>query len=140
MDLLHLPREKEDVNIVLQLPLASRSHPEELLALRVRAGDVNDLPELPASASPPLPSARVGARQETVADKSIYHKNLMPVIYVIADVAGAEESPVYAHPEAEQALKLDPPLGATADSDYDAPAVLDGAPVNEVGRRMAHHL
>ena len=30
------------------------------------------------------------------ADKSIYHKNLMPVVYVTADVAGAIESPVYA--------------------------------------------
>jgi multidrug efflux pump subunit AcrB len=29
-------------------------------------------------------------------DRSIYHKNLMPVVYVIGDVAGAKESPVYA--------------------------------------------
>ena len=29
-------------------------------------------------------------------DQSIYHKNLMPVVYVIGDVAGAKESPVYA--------------------------------------------
>jgi hypothetical protein len=29
-------------------------------------------------------------------DKSIYHKNLMPVTYVIGDVAGVVESPVYA--------------------------------------------
>jgi multidrug efflux pump subunit AcrB len=30
------------------------------------------------------------------AEKSIYHKNLLPVTYVTADVAGAMESPVYA--------------------------------------------
>jgi multidrug efflux pump subunit AcrB len=30
------------------------------------------------------------------ADRSIYHKNLMPVVYVTGDVAGQEESPVYA--------------------------------------------
>jgi multidrug efflux pump subunit AcrB len=35
------------------------------------------------------------SRQSTV-EKSIYHKNLMPVTYVTADVAGAMESPVYA--------------------------------------------
>jgi multidrug efflux pump subunit AcrB len=29
-------------------------------------------------------------------DKSIYHKNLMPVTYVTADIAGVMESPVYA--------------------------------------------
>jgi multidrug efflux pump subunit AcrB len=34
--------------------------------------------------------------KRTTADKSIYHKNLMPVTYVIGDVAGTVESPVYA--------------------------------------------
>jgi multidrug efflux pump subunit AcrB len=34
--------------------------------------------------------------EQQVADKSVYHKNLMPVVYVTADVAGSEESPVYA--------------------------------------------
>jgi multidrug efflux pump subunit AcrB len=34
--------------------------------------------------------------RETVQDKSIYHKNLLPVVYVTGDVAGQEESPVYA--------------------------------------------
>jgi multidrug efflux pump subunit AcrB len=29
-------------------------------------------------------------------DRSIYHKNLMPVVYVTGDVAGVKESPVYA--------------------------------------------
>ena len=29
-------------------------------------------------------------------EPSIYHKNLRRVVYVIGDVAGAEESPVYA--------------------------------------------
>jgi multidrug efflux pump subunit AcrB len=37
----------------------------------------------------------VRVREET-AEKSIYHKNLMPVVYVTADVAGKVESPVYA--------------------------------------------
>ncbi len=98
VDLLHVPREKEDVNIVLQLPLASRTSPEELLALRVRSGDANALPE-PGSASavPPLiPLRELVTIERTITDKSIYHKNLMPVTYVIGDVAGTVESPVYA--------------------------------------------
>ena len=98
VDLLHIPREKEDVNIVLQLPLASRTSPDELLALRVRSGDANALPE-PGSANgaPPLvPLRELVAIQHTITDKSIYHKNLMPVTYVIGDVAGVVESPVYA--------------------------------------------
>jgi multidrug efflux pump subunit AcrB len=36
------------------------------------------------------------ALDRTITDKSIYHKNLMPVTYVIGDVAGAVESPFYA--------------------------------------------
>ena len=110
VDLLHVPREKEDVNIVLQLPLASRTSPEELLALRVRSGDANALPEPgPAIATPPLvPLRELVTVERTITDKSIYHKNLMPVTYVIGDVAGAVESPVYAILKMNEALrKLD---------------------------------
>ena len=110
VDLLHIPREKEDVNIVLQLPLASRSNPEELLALRVRSGDANALPE-PAtagSAAPLVPLRELVMVKQTTTDKSIYHKNLMPVTYVIGDVAGVVESPVYAILKMNDALeKLD---------------------------------
>ncbi len=110
VDLLHVPREKEDVNIVLQLPLASRTSPEELLALRVRSGDANALPE-PGSTTgvPPLiPLRELVTVEQTITDKSIYHKNLMPVTYVIGDVAGVVESPVYAILKMNKALaKLD---------------------------------
>ena len=34
--------------------------------------------------------------EKLIEDKSIYHKNLQPVVYVTGDVAGREESPVYA--------------------------------------------
>jgi multidrug efflux pump subunit AcrB len=109
-DLLHVPREKEDVNIVFQLPLASRTSPEELLALRVRSGDANALPE-PGSTTgvPPLiPLRELVTIERTITDKSIYHKNLMPVTYVIGDVAGVVESPVYAILKMNEALrKLD---------------------------------
>ena len=107
VDLLHAPGEKEDVNIVLQLPLASRSSPEELLALRVRSGDANALPEPgAATATPPLiPLRELVTIEHILADKSIYHKNLMPVTYIIGDVAGAIESPVYAIQEMNKCLK-----------------------------------
>jgi multidrug efflux pump subunit AcrB len=83
--LLHQPSEKEDVPIVLRLPRADRSRIESLKAVRVagRGGNLVPLGEI------------VRVREET-AEKSIYHKNLMPVVYVTADVAGKVESPVYA--------------------------------------------
>jgi len=107
VDLLHVPEEREDVNIVLQLPRSLRTTPEELLALRVRSGDANALPEPNlASGAPPLVPLRELVRIEnTIADKSIYHKNLMPVTYVIGDVAGEVESPVYAILKMNQALR-----------------------------------
>jgi multidrug efflux pump subunit AcrB len=96
VDLLHLPREKEDVQIVVRLPQSLRTSPEDLLALRVRganpAGDLVPLREL-VKVEPGL------------MDKSIYHKNLMPVTYVIGDVAGVVESPVYAIFKMNEALR-----------------------------------
>lgn len=106
VDLLHVPNEKEDVNLVLELPRSARTRPEELLAIRVRSGDGNALPE-PGSAANgvPLISLRELVKIENgIADKSIYHKNLMPVTYVIGDVAGVVESPVYAIQEMNQKL------------------------------------
>jgi len=42
--------------------------------------------------------------EEQTADQSIYHKNLMPVVYVTGDVAGKVESPVYAILKLNEAL------------------------------------
>jgi multidrug efflux pump subunit AcrB len=81
-----------------------------LLALGVRSGDANALPEpLAAGAAAPLvPLRELVTVKHTIIDKSIYHKNLMPVTYVIGDVAGVVESPVYAILKMNQALaKLD---------------------------------
>ncbi len=83
--LVHAVSEKEDVPITLRLDRATRSDLEQIQDLKVmgRTGRLVSLREL----------VRV---KKTTADKSIYHKNLMPVTYVTADVAGVMESPVYA--------------------------------------------
>jgi multidrug efflux pump subunit AcrB len=99
--LLHQPLEKEDVPIVLRLPRAERSKLDSLKQVRVmgRQGNLVPLGEL----------VRV---KEEIAEKSIYHKNLMPVVYVTADVAGKVESPVYAILSIDKALdKLKVPGG-----------------------------
>jgi len=97
VELVHIPKEKEDVEIVLQLPRSLRTTPEELFSLRVRSGDANALPEPGASSTNPLVPLRELVRLEnSTIEKSIYHKNLMPVTYVVGDVAGSVESPVYA--------------------------------------------
>ncbi|HSR54240.1 MAG TPA: efflux RND transporter permease subunit, partial [Acidobacteriota bacterium] len=82
--LLHVPEEKEDVTILLQLPLLQRSRLDSVLALRV-AGPSGRL----------VPLRELVEVRRRIQDKSIYHKNLLPVVYVTADLAGREESPVY---------------------------------------------
>jgi len=86
--LLHAPREREDVDIVLELPRALRARSDDLLALSVR-------PEMNPQA-PLVPLRELVTVERTVGERNIYHKNLQNVIYVTGDVAGAIESPVYA--------------------------------------------
>jgi multidrug efflux pump subunit AcrB len=86
--LLHAPAEREDVDVILELPRALRAHPEDLLALPVRS-ELN--PQAPL-----VPLRELVTVERTVGERNIYHKNLQNVIYVTGDVAGAIESPVYA--------------------------------------------
>jgi multidrug efflux pump subunit AcrB len=83
--LLHLPDEREDVPIHLRVSRASRSSAQSLAGLYLNGahGALVPLGEL------------VNLRESTI-DQPIYRKNMRDVVYVIGDVAGGEESPVYA--------------------------------------------
>ena len=83
--LLHQHREKEDVPILMRLPLSARAGIQRLKELKLLSGDGHLVPI----------STLINVRK-TPVDQSIYHKNLMPVVYVLGDVAGVKESPVYA--------------------------------------------
>jgi multidrug efflux pump subunit AcrB len=91
--LLHQDAEKEDVSLTVRLDRATRSDLERIQGLKIagRNGRTVSLGELVHS-------------ENVVEDKSIYHKNLLPVTYVTADIAGEIESPVYAM------LKLGPEI------------------------------
>jgi len=98
--LAHQPAEREDVPIFARLPRSERSSIQDLEEIKVMSprGDLVPLSELVTV-------------QKTKADKSIYHKNLLPVVYVVADVAGRLESPVYAILKLNKALKQFHPDG-----------------------------
>jgi multidrug efflux pump subunit AcrB len=83
--LLHQPEEREDVSIVLRFPLSDRAGIERLETIKVASPDGRLVP---------LSGLIISG--QTPQDRSIYHKNLMPVVYVIGEVAGTKESPVYA--------------------------------------------
>jgi len=100
--IVHDDREREDVDLVVRLPEAERQALPDLnmIPIRTRDGGL-------------VPLGELVARREVLADKSIYHKNLMPVSYVVADVAGAAESPAYAMlAMRHQIAALTPNLGA----------------------------
>jgi multidrug efflux pump subunit AcrB len=91
--LLHVDSAKEDIPIRVRLDRAARSDVDAIQNLKIQGRG----PELVAL-------HELVRDQTSIEDKSIYHKNLMPVTYVTADVAGAMESPVYA------ILKLGPEI------------------------------
>jgi len=78
------------------LPLDARARVDELGNLRVAS-----------AAGKLVPLRELGRWIDSTREVNIYHKNLMPVVYVTGDVAGREESPVY------PILKLNQELEAT---------------------------
>ena len=83
--LLHDPQSREDVPIEVRLSRPDRSGIEELGRLK-----------LPTPTGQQIALQEVTNLQQTTIDTSVYRKNLQPVVYVTGDVAGEEESPVYA--------------------------------------------
>jgi len=87
IDLFHQPRDKEEINILLRMPLAMRSTIDGLLNISLRPeGDPQE--QL-------VPLRELVRIEKRPVEQPIYRKNLKPVIYVTGDVAGAAESPVY---------------------------------------------
>ena len=95
--LLHMPQEKEDVPIVLRLSLADRAGIERLEAIKIPSVDGRQ-----------ISLAELISAKKTEPGRSIYHKNLMPVVYVTGDVAGVIESPVYAILEMQKKIAAIP--------------------------------
>jgi len=93
IDLLHQPLDREDVDITLELPLALRGRPEDLLALQLRS-DHDDI--IRAGERPLVPLGELVTMEQTSGERNLYRKNLRPVLYVTGDVAGKVASPAYA--------------------------------------------
>ena len=91
--LLHQDAEKEDVSLNVRLDRATRSDMERIRSLKVAGNNGRQ-----------VALGELVHVEKAIEDKSIYHKNLMPVTYVTADIAGEIESPVYA------VLKLGPEI------------------------------
>jgi len=91
--LLHVADAREPVPTQVEFDRPERSSEEGLENIRLRGADGN------------MVSLRELVDVEhTTLQPDIYHKNLKRVVYVTGDVAGAEESPVYAIMKMNRAL------------------------------------
>ena len=81
---LHGKGIKYAVPIRLEFPVALKDKMASVLALRVRSqsGDL-------------VPMSELVSVDETTREHSIYHKDLLPVVYVMGDMAGSTDSPLY---------------------------------------------
>ena len=99
--LLHDESSREDIALTARLPRSQRSGLDQLSQLKLRA-----------ASGALVPLSELVRTVEVPSDKSVYHKNLLPVVYVTGDVVGRQESPVYAILKMNQAIdKLKLPDG-----------------------------
>ena len=82
--LLHVEQDRSEVPLLLQVERTQRSRNEELQSIKLH-GSQGQLVPLGELINP----------VERKREAYIYHKNLQPVTYVVGEVAGSEESPVY---------------------------------------------
>jgi multidrug efflux pump subunit AcrB len=82
--IVHMPKEKEPVFVNVRLPVAGRSSIEALSSVSVPSPNGN------------IPLSQLVRVSRGLENKSIYRKNLKNTVYVIGDVAGEIEAPVYA--------------------------------------------
>jgi len=87
-DIFHRPTDKEEINMVLELPPAYRARIDDILNISLRPGN-NQSNQM-------VPLRELVKVDQIPVEQPIYRKNLKPVIYVTGDVAGTVESPVYA--------------------------------------------
>ncbi|WP_105011931.1 efflux RND transporter permease subunit [Salinibacter sp. 10B] len=98
---MHLPDEREPVSVNMRLGQSDRSSLADLKNLRVQS-----------QSGSMIPVADLVTINETVRDKHIDRKNQQRVIYVMGDVAGAIESPVYAMLDMQERLdQIEVPKG-----------------------------
>ena len=81
---VHQARERYPIPVRLEFPVASKSDLESLLALEVRS-----------RTGQRVPISEVANVRETSWDDAVYHKDLLPVVMVLGDMAGDLDSPLY---------------------------------------------
>ncbi len=84
MSFLHGAHVKYAVPLRVEYSEADKADLEQVLALRVRS-----------QGGQLVPLSELVSLVETIREHSIYHKDLLPVVYVVGDMAGETDSPLY---------------------------------------------
>jgi multidrug efflux pump subunit AcrB len=89
---LQIPSEVNPLPVILRLPLKIRSASNVLASLHVKGRPgitkIREKSGLRDAPQPLVPLAELGDIHHTLQDKVIHHKNLRPVVYVFAEIAG----------------------------------------------------
>ncbi len=99
------PAERNPLEIVLRLPRPDRSGATDLARIHVRA-----------RGGAMVPLAELGQWQKRTVDQTIYHKNLVPVVYVFAETAGRPPADVVVDVQADQHADPQQPDGHVTDA------------------------
>ena len=91
--LLHSPNSREDIPIDVRLARSGRSGIAELSSIK-----------LATATGGQVSLGEVTNTTATTIDRSTYRKNMQSVVYVTGDLAGEEESPVYAISKMNEAI------------------------------------
>ena len=81
---IHQARERYPIPVRIEVPVASKADLDSLLALEVRS-----------RTGQRVPIAEITRVRETGWDDAVYHKDLLPVVMVMGDMAGRLDSPLY---------------------------------------------
>ena len=96
---LHSSTAKYPIPLRLELPTADKSAANSVLALKTR-GQNGQL----------VPLSEIVDVEKTQRENAIYHKDLLPVVFVFGDMAGKLDSPLYGMFEIFESLR-DKPIG-----------------------------
>ena len=92
--LVHVEDSQEPVEIYLRAPLSERTGIDDLKNVLLLSSD-----------GKPVALSELVKVEKGVLDRTIYRKNLKRVVYVTGEVAGTEESPVYAIMKMKEKIK-----------------------------------
>lgn len=104
---VHMGRERYPIPVRLELSAANKTDIGSMLALEVRA-----------ASGALVPLSELVDVSTAAWDGAIYHKDLLPVVYVTGDMAGKLDSPLYGMFSMVSKIRHEPPGGAAIEQRF----------------------